>query len=124
MAITFPEWRGSNTVLEARREFRVLRQPVLLDVRKAADEHVSIQQPAQRLVNVEYDLPSDTREPFHPDALSLDGEWQLAWREKGAGPPTNGWRNVKVPGSVHTQWLDASKIYSREAEWVSYKEWW
>src|SRR5205814_1620124 len=30
MAITFPEWRGSNTVLEARREFRVFRQPVLL----------------------------------------------------------------------------------------------
>src|SRR5205814_3333697 len=58
------------------------------------------------------------------DSLSLDGEWDLAWCEKGSGPPTNGWRSVKVPGSAHTQWLDPSKIYSRDAEWVSSKEWW
>ena len=32
---------------------------------------------------------------------SLDGAWELAWCEKGQGPPTNGWRSVKVPGSAH-----------------------
>src|SRR5205814_778187 len=26
VAMTFPQWRGSNTVLQARREFRVLHQ--------------------------------------------------------------------------------------------------
>src|SRR6266478_2870461 len=35
VALTFPEWRGSNTVLEGRREYRVLRQPLLLEVHKA-----------------------------------------------------------------------------------------
>jgi len=44
--------------------------------------------------------------------------------QKGAALRQMGWRTVKVPGSAHTQWLDASKIYSREAEWVSSKEWW
>jgi len=37
IAITFPEWRGSNTVLEARRECRVLRQPLLLEITKAGE---------------------------------------------------------------------------------------
>ena len=31
IAITFPQWSGSNTVLQARREYRVLRQPLLID---------------------------------------------------------------------------------------------
>src|ERR1041384_1689583 len=46
------------------------------------------------------------------------------WAEKGQGPPVTGWKTVMVPGSAHTQWLDASKIYSRDATWVSAKEWW
>ena len=35
IAITFPTWRGSNTVLQARREYRVLVQPLLVTVEKA-----------------------------------------------------------------------------------------
>ncbi len=124
VAITFPAWRGSNTPLEARREYRVLRQPLLIEVTKAADESASIEHPAERQLAVDPESVTNAPEPYLPDALSLDGEWEMAWCEKGAGPPTNGWRNVKVPGSAQTQWLDPSKIYSRDAEWVSYKEWW
>ncbi len=124
VAITFPEWRGQNTVLQARREYRVLLQPLLIEVRKSSGDGVSISRPAERTVEVEQQAVSEAPEAFQPDSISLDGEWELAWCEKGAGPPTNGWRTVKVPGSAHTQWFDASKIYSRDAEWVSYKEWW
>ena len=63
-------------------------------------------------------------EPYAPNVVSLDGAWELAWCEKGQGPPTNGWRSVRVPGSAHVQWLASDKIYSRDAEWVSGKEWW
>jgi beta-mannosidase len=61
--------------------------------------------------------------PFTPDALALDGDWELAWGEKGQGPSSE-WRRVRVPGSAHTQWLDQSKWYTREANWISSKEWW
>jgi len=101
-----------------------LRQPLLLEITKAGDDRASIRHSAARIAEIEQDAPTKPPKPFIPDAISLNGEWQLAWCEKGAGPPTNGWRTVKVPGSAHTQWLDASKIYSREAEWVSSKEWW
>jgi hypothetical protein len=30
---------------------------------------------------------------------------------------------VKVPGTAHVQWL-GDKAMTREAEWISYKEWW
>jgi beta-mannosidase len=135
-ALTFPQWRGSNTVLEARREFRVLRQPLLIEVqpnpgapasrRRVASStvnHIAGETPALR-PQITLDSPAKAPESFVTKALSLDGDWQLAWCEKGAGPPTNGWRTVKVPGSAHTQWLDPSQVYTREAEWISSKEWW
>src|SRR5262249_51943454 len=124
IGITFPQWRGSNTVLEARREFRVLRQPLIVKVTMTGKTSMLIRHPAQRAPSTQSDMSPALVEPFKPDAISLDGEWELAWCEKGAGPPTNGWRKVQVPGSAHTQWLDPSKIYSRQAEWLSYKEWW
>jgi beta-mannosidase len=134
LAITFPEWRGSNTVLEARREYRVLRQPLLVATEKARGNALraaagetpaaTVQWPSKRVAEVELDSPANAPEPFTPDTISLDGDWELAWCEKGAGPPTNGWRHVKVPGSAHTQWLDPAKIYGPDATWVSYKEWW
>src|SRR6266404_4475266 len=124
VALTFPEWHGSNTVLEARREYRILRQPVLIHVQKSASDSVSIEHSAERAAEIALDIPAEAPKPFQPEAISLDGEWELAWCEKGRGPPTNGWRKVKVPGSAHTQWLEPSKIYSRDAEWISYKEWW
>src|SRR5262249_4662572 len=70
------------------------------------------------------DTPTAPPRPFVPQSVSLDGDWELAWCEKGTGPPAHGWRTVKVPGSAHTQWLEPSKIYSPEATWVSYKGWW
>ena len=124
VAITFPQWRGTNTVLEARREYRVLRQPLLIEIRKTSEDNVSVDHPAERTTEIAMDITTEAPEPFQPESISLDGEWELAWCEKGSGPPTNGWRKVKVPGSAHTQWLDSSKIYTREAEWVSEKEWW
>ena len=124
LAITFPEWRGSNTVIEARCENRVLRQPLLLNVRKLESVHSSLRQPAERETEIKTEAAADAPQPFQPDSLSLDGEWELAWTEKGAGPPLSGWRPVKVPGSAHVQWLDRSKLYTHEAEWISAKEWW
>ena len=150
VAVTFPEWHGSNTVLQARREYRVLVQPLLVTVAAGvspggtAAVESSAPDPGGKLppstagetpaatmhgvalrdAPVELDFPTNAPSPYRPDAISLDGNWQLAWCEKGAGPPTNGWRRVKVPGSAHTQWLDPAQIYSPEATWVSYKEWW
>ena len=119
IAITFPQWRGFNTVLQARREYRVLRQPLLITVNAAVGPGASITHPAERTVEPERETTSQAPEPFEPDAVSLDGDWELAWCEKGAGPPTNGWRTVKVPGSAHTQWLKPSKIYNEDAVWIS-----
>jgi beta-mannosidase len=138
-ALTFPEWRGSNTVLQARREFRVLRQPLLIEVQPSPEAAVPRRRAAATKADEFDGLAAALREdppqaatdalakapePFHARSLSLDGDWQLMWAEKGSGPPTNGWRSVKVPGSAHTQWLEPSKVYTRDAEWVSSKEWW
>ena len=123
IAITFPQWNGSNTVLQARREYRVLRQPLLIQV-TASPRGASIRMPAAREAEVRVDTGVNPPEPYKPDLLLLDGSWELAWCEKGEGPPTNGWREVKVPGSAHTQWLPREKIYSHDAEWISSKEWW
>jgi len=133
IAITFPEWAGSNTVLQARREYRVLRQPLLIQVEagrgnpKKAGSAGRSSLPkllADRAPEARFDAATEKPVSFTPESVCLDGEWELAWCEKGEGPPTNGWRRVKVPGSAHTQWLDETKIYSPEATWVSYKEWW
>ena len=124
IAITFPQWKGPGTALEAWRENRVLRQPLLIDVSKSSGPIAEVREPAERTEEAESQTVSDAPAAFAADALSLEGEWELAWCEKGAGPPTRGWRAVKVPGSAHTQWLDPSKIYTPEATWISSKEWW
>ncbi|HVV71830.1 MAG TPA: hypothetical protein VHI52_10080, partial [Verrucomicrobiae bacterium] len=135
VAISFPEWAGTNTVLQARRENRLLRQPLLLQVEAERESRQNSsgsakpgaalpRQQAEREPALEIDSPAQAPTPFSENSVSLDGDWELTWCEKGAGPPTNGWRTVKVPGSAHTQWLDASRIYSSEATWISEKEWW
>jgi beta-mannosidase len=151
VAITFPKWQGPYTVLQARREYRILVQPLLITVEKArvaAGVSPAVEGgilPPGSAVEISQDPipPSGTPVPlgggrlFPPGGtpgsaagetpaatISLNGDWELAWCEKGAGPPTNSWRKVKVPGTAHTQWLDPSKIYNPEATWVSYKEWW
>jgi beta-mannosidase len=124
IAITFPEWQGNNTVLEARKESRILRQPLLIQVGSPEQRSLHASVPAQREQQYQVHRGSFVAAAFQPEALNLDGEWELAWAEKGSGPPESGWRKVRVPGSAHTQWLPPSQIYSREAEWISYKEWW
>ncbi|MBL8175687.1 MAG: hypothetical protein JNK48_13520 [Bryobacterales bacterium] len=122
VAVTFPPWAGVNTVLEARKQYQMLRRPLLARVtgQEAESRAASVRAAREPLRVVSAGVPT----VFQPQSISLDGEWELAWAEMGAGPPREGWRKVKVPGSVHWQWLDASKIYTREAEWVSGKEWW
>ena len=141
IAVSFPLWAGSNTVLQARREYRVFAQPLLVQVRSQPDRTSPVQRRAERdpevkIQTADQPLAHDTNsnaspgpvlsvpEPYAPNVLSLDGDWELAWCEKGQGPPTNGWRSVKVPGSAHVQWLARDQIYTRDAEWVSGKEWW
>jgi beta-mannosidase len=122
IAVTFPAWAGADTVLEARKENRMLRQPVLVQVKTSPEGPVEVRAPAAREPEVEVRQSAAT--PFRQEELSLDGAWEMAFAEKGQGPPVSGWRTVRVPGTAHTQWLDAAKIYSRDAEWISSKEWW
>jgi beta-mannosidase len=123
IAITFPRWDHGNTVLEARREFQVLRHP-LIPLLLGKTETPAIERRADREQPFDVKRVENAPPPFEPDRLSLAGEWELMWAEKGQGPPTAGWRSVHVPGSAQTQWLDSGKIYSHEAEWISEKEWW
>jgi beta-mannosidase len=124
VGITFPQAQGWSTALQGWRENRVLRQPLLIEVEQAAASGPPRVKFAERVAEVEHETVHEPPEPFSPETVSLDGLWDLAWCEKGEGPPTNGWRKVTVPGTVHTQWLDPSKIYSPEATWLSNKEWW
>ena len=124
IVITFPQWRGKETVLEARKENRIMRQPLLAHVSTAKQGSPAAMKPADRELEPRIGIGAQGSSPFRQDSLPLDGEWELAWVEKGRGRPVSGWKKVCVPGSVHTQWLDASKVFTREAEWISNKEWW
>ncbi|WP_321473818.1 sugar-binding domain-containing protein [uncultured Paludibaculum sp.] len=122
IAVTFPEWQGSMTAVSARKENRMLRQPLLVQVSGPAAGGAVVKEPAERMVAARVGTGAATA--FHAETVELDGEWSMGFAEKGEGPPTQGWRTVKVPGTAHVQWLESSKIYTREAEWISLKEWW
>lgn len=122
IAVTFPAWNGAETVLEARKENRMLRQPLLVQVTAGTATRARVATPAPRSGDISRGSRGPT--PFGVDTLPLDGDWELAFAEKGQGPPESGWRTVKVPGSVHTQWLAPEKVFTREAEWISGREWW
>jgi beta-mannosidase len=123
IALTFPHWDGMNSVLAARQENRILRQPVLPLVLGETDPPW-VREPAEREVVRPTKKDEHGAASFTPRRLSLSGDWELAWAEKGEGPPIAGWRTVRVPGSAHTQWLEPNQIYSHAAEWISGKEWW
>lgn len=123
IALTFPRWSGDNTVLEARRENRVLRQPLLVKVSEPAEGGLSIERAAAREPVHRAETAPRAPTPFEPDTVSLDGDWELAHGEKGAGPQS-AWIHVQVPGTVHTQILPPPKFYTHEADWISYQEWW
>ncbi|HZR15842.1 MAG TPA: beta galactosidase jelly roll domain-containing protein, partial [Verrucomicrobiae bacterium] len=88
------------------------------------DDRAGILRPADRVEAVQIESVETPPPAFEPESISLDGSWELAWCEKGQGPPASGWRTVRVPGSAHLQWLAPEKVYTPEAEWVSTKEWW
>jgi hypothetical protein len=91
IAITFPEWHGDDTVMEARRENRVLRNPILVQVAGPETGTVQVKTPLPRESEQHIEHGAFTPSPFQPATVSLDGEWELAWGEKGASnstPPT------------------------------------
>lgn len=123
LAIVFPEWRGQETALAARSEARRLRNPLLLQVTANDQGELALNAPLPSVEPVTYADAAQSPTSWTPQSVDLDGEWELAWGEKGAGP-TSEWRKVRVPGSVHLQWLPREQIYTQQAAWVSAKEWW
>lgn len=123
IALLFQPWQSYRTALGARAENRRVRNPVLIEVGAPAEGAVEILRPLRLMREPAVAQLKQMPAPWSPRAISLDGEWLLAWGEKGAGPQSD-WRKVRVPGSVHLQWLPKEDIYKRESGWVSYKEWW
>jgi beta-mannosidase len=137
VAIAFPNWKGTETVLEARKEYRKFIQPILSVISgqwsvvgEEKSEIRNLRYENQRVRPVE-EIKREASERVLD--FSLNGSWKLNWAEKSEGEKNgfyrdgfddSSWRAVQVPGTVHTQVLDASKIYTREAEWISTKEWW
>lgn len=122
IAVTFPEWTGAMTAVSARKENRMLRQPVLVAVLGPVAGGAKVTEAAERVAEAR--VGSGPATAFQAESLDLDGAWQMAFAEKGAGPPNEGWRTVQVPGTAQVQWLPKEQIYTRAAEWIATKEWW
>jgi beta-mannosidase len=137
VAIAFPKWKSTETLLDARSCYRRFAQPILAhNLGQQPLGGLPAYQPAARTAS--YNL--DRSPPKANDAmtsavieLSLDGSWKLQSAEKGDGEregffeirtDDSGWQTVQVPGSVHTQLLKYPAYYTHEAEWISFKEWW
>lgn len=137
IALAFPRWKGTETVLEGRREFRKFRQPIVSVVGQS--------EPVKDLRGSRIEKPEATSITGLPVAelkreteersldFSLNGQWRLNWAEKSEGEKLGyqraefndgSWQTVNVPGTVHTQILPPDKVYTKDAEWVSAKEWW
>lgn len=123
LVIVFHDWKGDETPLAGRSEGRKVRRPLLVSVSASSEESVRMTEPLTGASEVKIAAVAGPPAPFTPPRVLLDGDWQLAWGEKGQGPSSE-WRSVRVPGSVHLQWLPPEKVYTREAGWVSDKEWW
>lgn len=123
VALIFPEWRAGETALAARSEARKLANPLLVQVTATDVGEVPFAASLLPLEGAKIAERTGVPAPWSPEIVNLDGEWELAWGEKGAGPSSE-WRTVRVPGSAHLQWLPREQIYSPRAAWVSAKEWW
>ncbi|MDX2041513.1 MAG: glycoside hydrolase family 2 TIM barrel-domain containing protein [Acidobacteriota bacterium] len=137
IAIAFPNWNKTLTVLEARKEYRKFIQPILavrssqFTVRRSQQSQISNLESQIQQTRSAQELEQTAKERLL--SFDLDGNWKLSWAEKSEGEK-NGfyradfddstWRAVQVPGTVHTQILESPKFYTREAEWISEKEWW
>jgi beta-mannosidase len=140
IALSFPRWEGTVTVTQARAEYRRFMQP-LLSVVSAANTT------GERIAEATTTTPSTSLRTVATRPItginreaaerildvSLNGAWKINHAEKATGEAQGfqqtdyddtGWRTVQVPGTAHTQLLEAPKYYTREAEWISEKECW
>jgi beta-mannosidase len=139
IAIAFPTWKGTETLLEARSCYRRFAQPILahsLEPQPLAK--LPAYKPAPRTAIYRIEEGPAGHEPAEGNRsrvteVSLDGLWKLRHAEKGDGErerlfeaavDDTRWQTVQVPGSVHTQVLTYPAYYTHEAEWISFKEWW
>lgn len=144
IALAFPRWKGTETVLEGRMEYRRFTQPILSVLTPVVTEQQQSGGEGEResasaasalphtvSIRPTAELKREAEEQILD--FSLDGAWKLNWAEKSEGEklgfhrtdfPDGEWRTVQVPGSVHTQILEHPRYYTREAEWISQKEWW
>ena len=147
IGLCFPNWKGTETLLNARADYRRFAQPILArDVdpqtvsalpkfTKAQREplYQITEEPFTKDSSLSATVRAVTNSASTNDSLSLDGAWRLQHAEKGAGETERffdtafndaTWQVVQVPGSVHTQILKYPAYYTHEAEWISFKEWW
>jgi beta-mannosidase len=136
IAIAFPEWKANETLLEARACYRRFAQPILahaLDAEPLAKLPAYTPAPRTAIYRIEEGEVNAGDDKSGVIEFSLDGAWKLKAAEKGEGErqrlfeiasPDSSWQTVQVPGSVHTQILKYPAYYTREAEWISFKEWW
>ena len=135
IAIAFPQWQGTETLLEARACYRRFAQPILahtLAPEPLAKPPAYTPAPRTAVYHVEQGSARD-KPAGSVIELPLDGVWKLRYAEKGDGEKQrlfsaaaddSTWQTVQVPGSVHTQILKYPAYYTHEAEWISFKEWW
>jgi beta-mannosidase len=139
LALAFPEWRGTETLLEARSSYRRFAQPILAHTLapEPLAEAPAFTPAVRKAVYTVAPLAANNNASDGARngvvELSLDGEWKLKPAEKGDGERArwfeaatadDGWQAVTVPGSVHTQILKYPAYYTHDAEWISFKEWW
>lgn len=141
LALSFPLWKGTVTVVEARQAYRRYIEPILAVVRPEEEESTRPERITQQTtaagepVRIESRQISDSAENTarRENRIDLGGTWRCQWAEKSEGERSgfnlpeyddSSWRVVRIPGSAHTQILEPEKIHTREAEWISTKEWW
>ena len=139
IAISFPQWKANETLLDARACYRRYAQPILAhNLASEPPGKLPNFKPASRTPRYRVQTGPARVRPAGVveagiDVLSLDGAWKLNDKEKGEGErerlfdvstDDSRWRTVQVPGSVHTQILKYPAYYTHEAEWISFKEWW
>ncbi|QQS47915.1 MAG: hypothetical protein IPM66_04460 [Acidobacteriota bacterium] len=137
IALSFPNWKGTETVLEARKEHRKFTQPIL-SVVSESDSPLPFE-PADstpEAVSATLTLPVEEIKKADEGGIldfSLDGAWKIHEADKSRGEALGyyredfndgDWRMVTVPGSVHTQILEPGAYHTPAANWVSSKEWW
>ncbi|HEY7543585.1 MAG TPA: sugar-binding domain-containing protein, partial [Blastocatellia bacterium] len=135
IAIAFPEWKGTETLLDARSVHRRFAQPMLARISGAQIAKLPAFKPAPRAAfyKIKEEPVRSNRSSGETIELSLDGDWKIQHAEKGEGEPSglfktemddSAWQTVRVPGSVHTQILKYPDYFTRKAEWISFREWW